>query len=97
MGRDIHESTLSKILLAPINLFFDVTPIGKILQIFTEDMNVFSGEILEPLRHCMNMFSHIFVVFSIIFTIGSWEIYVGFAVMVLIMSKLIKPYLTADN
>ena len=43
MGREIHLSTLRKILLAPINLFFDVTPIGKILQIFTKDMNVFSG------------------------------------------------------
>lgn len=35
MGRDIHHSTLRKIMLAPVNLFFDVTPIGKILQIFT--------------------------------------------------------------
>ena len=43
IGRDIHKSILRKILFAPINLFFDVTPIGKILQIFIEDMNVFQG------------------------------------------------------
>ena len=41
MGADVHRSILEKILLAPVNLFFDVTPIGKILQIFTEDMSVF--------------------------------------------------------
>jgi len=41
MGVDIHQSTLQKILFAPVNLFFDVTPIGRLLKIFTVDMKVF--------------------------------------------------------
>ena len=97
MGRDIHKSTLRKILFAPINLFFDVTPIGKILQIFTEDMNVFQGQIIEPIQHCSEMVSHVIVVFSIMFAVGSWEIIVGFGLLIWIMRKISQPYLHADN
>ena len=38
---NVHKETLKTVLLAPINLFFDVTPLGKIIAIFTEDLNVF--------------------------------------------------------
>ena len=31
IGRDVHKDTLKTILLAPVNKFFDVTPIGKIM------------------------------------------------------------------
>ena len=37
----VHKETLKTVLLAPINLFFDVTPLGKIIAIFTEDLDVF--------------------------------------------------------
>ena len=97
MGADIHQNVLEKILLAPVNLFFDVTPIGKILQIFTEDMNVFQGEILEPLKHCMEMLSHVIVVSSILLTVGSVEVVLGFILMVYLCSKVARPYLHADN
>ena len=41
MGVKVHQDTLSRIMKAPVNLFFDVTPIGRILRIFTVDMSVF--------------------------------------------------------
>lgn len=47
MGADIHRMTLYKIFAAPVNLFFDITPIGKILKIFTDDMNVFNGRFVR--------------------------------------------------
>lgn len=34
MGNRIVNDTLSHVLMAPVNLFFDVTPVGKILKIF---------------------------------------------------------------
>ena len=34
ISRSVHKDTLTRILLAPVNTFFDVTPIGKIMQIF---------------------------------------------------------------
>jgi len=43
IGRDVHKVTLRRVLLAPVNTFFDVTPLGKIVQIFMSDLNVFYG------------------------------------------------------
>ena len=97
MGRDIHESTLKKILLAPVNLFFDVTPLGKILKIFNEDMHVFMGQIIEPIKHCSEMLSHVVVVLSMLVTIGSWEIVFGFVMLAYLFRKISKPYMAADN
>ena len=36
----LHNSMLAKVLRAPINLFYDVTPIGKILNRFSKDLQV---------------------------------------------------------
>ena len=47
IGRTVHLETLKRILLAPVNKFFDVTPIGKIMQIFSDDISVFYGRILD--------------------------------------------------
>ena len=51
MGRNIHQSLLSKVMNAPINLFFDVTPVGKIFQRFSEDIHVFNGAIFHGFRN----------------------------------------------
>ena len=55
IGRDVHKETLQRILLAPVNKFFDVTPIGKIMQIFTEDLNVFYGRILDAPKEIFDL------------------------------------------
>jgi ABC-type multidrug transport system fused ATPase/permease subunit len=39
-ARKIHRLILHKVLNAPINLYFDVTPIGRILNRFSKDLNV---------------------------------------------------------
>ena len=64
IGRYVHKQTLEKVLLAPVNLFFDVTPIGKILSIFNGDLSAFYGRILDPFWHMCEMGSHIVVVIS---------------------------------
>jgi ABC-type multidrug transport system fused ATPase/permease subunit len=37
-GREIHEQMIDKILHAPANLYFDVTPVGRILNKFSKDL-----------------------------------------------------------
>ena len=39
-AKKLHEEMLNKVLNAPINLYFDVTPIGRILNRFSKDLNV---------------------------------------------------------
>jgi len=38
MSRQLHNRLLNRVLKAPVNLYFDITPIGKLLKHFTEDI-----------------------------------------------------------
>ena len=93
----MHLETLKRILLAPVNMFFDVTPIGKILGIFSDDITVFYGRILDAPNHMMEMLSHVIVVLSIMGMICDWYIFVILGFMVYLMTKISTPYLYADN
>ena len=48
--RVLHTEMLSKVLNAPINLYFDVTPIGKILNRFSKDLDVLEMQLLFTLN-----------------------------------------------
>lgn len=37
--KKLHKDMLSKVFNAPINLYFDVTPIGRILNKFSKDLS----------------------------------------------------------
>jgi len=98
VGRNVHKDTLRKILKAPVNIFFDVTPVGKILNIFTNNMNVFYGQIVEPLQHMMNMSAHVLVVFGFLVIWGDIRILMFvFFVMGYLAKHIATPYLYADN
>lgn len=36
----IHKHILNRVLNAPINLYFDITPIGRILNRFSKDLSI---------------------------------------------------------
>jgi len=98
IGRNIHKQILKKVLQAPVNIFFDVTPIGKISSIFNGDLEVFYGRLLDPLHGIFEISSHVLVVISSYYAIGNFSVTVmTFIVMLYIMSKISKPYLSADN
>lgn len=97
IGRDVHKETLQRILLAPVNKFFDVTPIGKIMQIFTEDLNVFYGRILDAPKEIFNLFCEIMLGLSIMFAVGRFYVPPLIGVMAYCMYYLARPYLYADN
>lgn len=60
MGR-VHKEILAKIIRAPINLFFDVTPTGSILNRFNGDMNHFE-HIIHSFIHGMYQFMHLVMI-----------------------------------
>jgi ABC-type multidrug transport system fused ATPase/permease subunit len=39
-NKKLHEDMIEKVLNAPINLYFDITPIGRILNRFSKDLTV---------------------------------------------------------
>mmetsp|Transcript_96927 Transcript_96927/g.133500 ORF Transcript_96927/g.133500 Transcript_96927/m.133500 type:complete len:159 (+) Transcript_96927:2931-3407(+) len=40
VAKTLHNDIVTKVLQAPINLFFDVTPVGKILNLLTKDLAI---------------------------------------------------------
>ena len=44
VSRKIHEKVLSRILRAPVNKFFDVTPVGRIINRFSSDVSRVDNE-----------------------------------------------------
>jgi len=38
MAKKLHATLLRKVMNAPVNLYFDITPTGKLLKNFTEDI-----------------------------------------------------------
>ena len=34
----MHDSLINRVIAAPVNLFFDITPIGKLLNRFSSDL-----------------------------------------------------------
>ena len=42
-SKKLHEDMIEKILQAPVNLYFDITPIGKSLNKFSKDLNHLQG------------------------------------------------------
>ena len=98
IGRDVHRVTLRRVLLAPVNIFFDVTPLGKIIKIFMDDLNVFYGQVLDCPNEMFEMGSHVVVVLSMMFAIGEWQILLPMFVMMFFFGRAISvPYTYADN
>ena len=44
-GKNMHIDMITNVLNAPINLYFDVTPIGRILNKFSKDLSIIEGDL----------------------------------------------------
>ena len=97
LGADILKTTLKRVLLAPVNTFFDITPVGKILRIFQDEIHIFRRHLFDPLKHICGMLSHVVVVVSLMLTIGFWETIIAAGIFIFLCSKIMPRYLSADN
>ena len=43
MAKNIHQELLTRVMKAPINLFFDTTSLGRITVRFSNDIEIFKG------------------------------------------------------
>jgi ABC-type multidrug transport system fused ATPase/permease subunit len=96
-GKGIHNDILRKVMHAPINLFFDVTPIGTILRRFRDDIQVFKEHFMHAPSWCFDMSSHYATMIFYYYLMGCWEgplaMFMGFWVL----SYITAPYLAIDN
>ena len=81
IGKDVHGDVLTRVMDAPINLFFDVTPVGLIINRIRGDIHVFRGRLLEVPGWICDMSSH-FIYIAILFV--QMQSYKAFACVMLI-------------
>ena len=68
------------------------------MRIFTEDLNVFYGRILDAPKAIMELLISIFVSLSIMFSIGGYEYVIPtILLMFMIMYQLSVPFGMLDN
>ena len=97
MSRTLHRELIYRVFQAPVNLFFDVTPLGKILLIFNEDLQKFNNLAIECTRRNLEMLAHLVVVLWILLSLSDWYIYLILAFMVYMIYIVAYPYMCADN
>ena len=45
-SKALHKQMVSRVLNAPVNLYFDTTPIGRILNRFSKDLSLFDNDLV---------------------------------------------------
>lgn len=72
-SKKIHGEMVKKVVNAPINLYYDVTPSGIILNKFTKDLNTLDDHIHHHLNHINSMIFDIIQIFAIV-SLTNWRI-----------------------
>ena len=97
IGQGIVIFTLQKVLQAPINLFFDVTPIGKILAIFDEDVHIFQEQMFAPLRRLSVLIIQCAMIGIAMIKVGALETLASIAVIIYYAQWVAKYQLNCEN
>jgi ABC-type multidrug transport system fused ATPase/permease subunit len=96
MSKGFHTDIMHKVMNAPVNTFFDVTPVGKILVRFSKDLEVFKGGLFWSIVHLMNMIFRVgAVVFFLLYVSPLNIIFLG--IITALFAHFTKPYMSADN
>ena len=96
MSKGFHTDIMSKVMNAPVNTFFDVTPVGKVLVRFSKDLEVFRGGLFWSINHTMNMFFRVGAVIFFLIYVSPLNIIFIIFVMAL-FRHFTRPYMSADN
>ena len=94
MGKGVQQNLFKRVMNAPINLFFDITPIGKIFERFNSDIDVFKGRIFDGFCHLVGMLTWPMCILAYISTVSIWTV-PFFMCLVYGMLQVGKPYLLA--
>lgn len=72
-GRSLHEKMLGSVLGASVR-FFDATPIGRVLQRFSRDMEAIDIQLQWSFENSMKCFAQVLITLALIFVALPWVI-----------------------
>ena len=96
MSKGFHTDIMYKVMNAPVNTFFDVTPVGKILVRFSKDLEVFKGGLFWSISHLMNMIFRVGAVVFFLLWVNPINV-IFIAAVAALFAHFTKPYMSADN
>ena len=97
LAKDIVKDTFEKVIHAPVSSFFDVTPLGKILKIFSSEINRFSEGLYHPLIDLPYKVCHIILVVKLMVQVGSFDVLILLAVTFYLIYRVALPFLYFEN
>lgn len=83
----MNNSVLTKLLDAPINLFYDVTNTGRIMHTIHHDLGVFEGELQGAVGRIIGTLIHTFAVLSIV-AYGTWKFCLTISITAYVIYKM---------
>lgn len=81
-GKNIHDDMLKSVLNANIR-FFDSTPVGRVLQRFSRDMESIDIQLQWSFEHSMRCFAQVLITLALIVSVLPWIIFLIAPVLVI--------------
>ena len=73
LGTKVHQVALDKVMHGSVNKYFDVTPVGRVVQKFNNELGVFRGGLLSSFQSVFNAVSKACFQFGFLLTVSNWS------------------------
>jgi len=80
----VHQEALDKVMHGSVNKYFDVTPIGRVLQKFNGEIQVFKAGLMNSFQIIFKLVMKAAFQFSFLVTVSNWTLVMITAVFILI-------------
>lgn len=88
-SRNLHNQMVAKVLRAPVNLFFDVTPTGNIMNRFSKDLQVIDNNLSFSIGNALVQVYQLISVLIVI-SVTNWYIALGMPLVFVCMVCLFR-------
>ena len=82
LGTLVHSKALEKVMHGSVNEYFDVTPIGRVIRKFDDEINVFRGGMLGNVQEIFNIVFQAIFQFGFLISVSWWSLVVLFLILV---------------
>ena len=96
IAKQVHHDLLTRVMNAPINLFFDTTSLGRITVRFSNDIEIFKGGLQGALNVFANNLGKLLAPVAFLLFLSKWSV-LFLAVIGYMFVGIIRPILYAKH